>query len=571
MSYFVLLIGNINFVLLIGNINFVLLIGNINFVFIPDTYVPLFRCRLALTLNANMKLSLCTGVLMFMVVANPWGCAEGAKVLLYPYDSGFNSRLLNMGKLGSILQGRGHNVSFLVNSHVVKRLNPENIQPIIYPIPEGLHVGEIPDVTDDLIKYMRSGTGFVRQAQRRGELQLPYCEALLRSARLLQQLKRENFDLLIVDNLLDCGRIILDYFDIPTILYSNFGFPAQSDVIYPAITSFVCGAMSFVCETDQLTFVERASNLVKTGLLNMVFMPSIREKFQSLRLKYGFNTSLSVHDSFRNSVVIVNAHFAMDYPRPLMTNVILISGLFYDPKPLPHDIMELVENSPHDAVVVVSFGTLYPQLGDEITGIMAQVLSRLPVTVLWSYKGKPLKGHGSNINFPQADILAHPKTKLFVTHCGISGTFEAVQNGIPVIAVPIMSDQNYNAAKLVSRAKIGVRVEIKTMTEEEFEESVLEVFSNPVYAENAKRISSIINDHDMNPKDKLSYWVDYVIKHQGAAHLVSTTASNLNHFQFYSVDVVLFLIVSCLSFLAACAFLLYLSIRFVLRHSTKGN
>jgi UDP:flavonoid glycosyltransferase YjiC (YdhE family) len=37
---------------------------------------------------------------------------------------------------------------------------------------------------------------------------------------------------------------------------------------------------------------------------------------------------------------------------------------------------------------------------------------------------------------PQNDLLGHPKTKLFITHCGKNGIFEALYHGIPMIGFP---------------------------------------------------------------------------------------------------------------------------------------
>lgn len=51
---------------------------------------------------------------------------------------------------------------------------------------------------------------------------------------------------------------------------------------------------------------------------------------------------------------------------------------------------------------------------------------------------------------PQNDILAHPSTKVFVTHAGANSLHEAAYHGTPVVAVPFLGDQPHNAAKVAS-------------------------------------------------------------------------------------------------------------------------
>ena len=49
---------------------------------------------------------------------------------------------------------------------------------------------------------------------------------------------------------------------------------------------------------------------------------------------------------------------------------------------------------------------------------------------------------------PQNDVLAHPGTKVFVTHGGANSVYEAAFHGIPIVALPIFAEQPHNAAKV---------------------------------------------------------------------------------------------------------------------------
>lgn len=48
-----------------------------------------------------------------------------------------------------------------------------------------------------------------------------------------------------------------------------------------------------------------------------------------------------------------------------------------------------------------------------------------------------------NLTFPE-----HENVKLFISHAGILSTIEAVDAGIPVVAIPLFGDQYGNAAVL---------------------------------------------------------------------------------------------------------------------------
>jgi len=49
---------------------------------------------------------------------------------------------------------------------------------------------------------------------------------------------------------------------------------------------------------------------------------------------------------------------------------------------------------------------------------------------------------------PQSSLLAHPQTRLFISHCGLNALFEAAHYGVPVLAIPLSADQHNHAAKV---------------------------------------------------------------------------------------------------------------------------
>lgn len=59
---------------------------------------------------------------------------------------------------------------------------------------------------------------------------------------------------------------------------------------------------------------------------------------------------------------------------------------------------------------------------------------------------------------PQAEILGHPSTGGFVTHCGWNSVLESIVNGVPMVAWPLYSEQKMNANMLSEELGVAVRV-----------------------------------------------------------------------------------------------------------------
>ncbi|CAH1424190.1 unnamed protein product [Lactuca virosa] len=60
---------------------------------------------------------------------------------------------------------------------------------------------------------------------------------------------------------------------------------------------------------------------------------------------------------------------------------------------------------------------------------------------------------------PQEDVLAHPATGCFWTHCGWNSTLESICEGVPMVCSPCFVDQPVNARYVSDVWKIGVLLE----------------------------------------------------------------------------------------------------------------
>ncbi|XP_026814744.1 UDP-glucuronosyltransferase 2B2-like [Rhopalosiphum maidis] len=258
-----------------------------------------------------------------------------------------------------------------------------------------------------------------------------------------------------------------------------------------------------------------------------------------------------VGEPAKPSVVFVNSHHVTEPTMLLPRNVVHVGGIHLDRASsgkLPTNIKEFIENSPH-GVIYFTFGSVVAMssLPDHIQDTFKNVFRQIPQRVLWKFEGE-MKDKPDNVMtgnwFPQRDVLLHPNVKLFISHGGISGVYEAVDAGVPVLGFPLYYDQPRNLQSLVD-AGMAITMELLSITEQQFLHGIRELLHNTNYTKNAVITAERFKDRPMMPQELVVYWTEYVLRHNGAHHLKSE-ALNLTWYQYMLLDVILVFIVSFL-------------------------
>ncbi|KAM0907514.1 hypothetical protein ACQ4PT_016036 [Festuca glaucescens] len=60
---------------------------------------------------------------------------------------------------------------------------------------------------------------------------------------------------------------------------------------------------------------------------------------------------------------------------------------------------------------------------------------------------------------PQVEVLRHPATGAFVTHCGWNSALEAVAAGVPMVCWPMYAEQRMNKVFIVEEMRLGVAMD----------------------------------------------------------------------------------------------------------------
>ncbi|CAK9168980.1 unnamed protein product [Ilex paraguariensis] len=137
-------------------------------------------------------------------------------------------------------------------------------------------------------------------------------------------------------------------------------------------------------------------------------------------------------------------------------------------KPNTGACIEWLNERQKGSVIYVSFGSM-AELGIEQTQELAWGLRGSNFFFLWVVReseAAKLPKHfveetsekGLMVSWcPQLEVLQHQAIGCFVTHCGWNSTLEALSLGVPMVAMPIWTDQTTNAKYVKDVWKVGVR------------------------------------------------------------------------------------------------------------------
>ncbi|XP_072036741.1 UDP-glucuronosyltransferase 2A2-like [Amphiura filiformis] len=371
--------------------------------------------------------------------------------------------------------------------------------------------------------------------------------SVLANPKILSTLRDSNFDLSIADM---SGCIIYQY------LYKYMGIPyvALSAVLtIPHLALFVNRTPlnpTYIPEASSgfdhaMSFPQRVKNVGISLLVTVIF--HVRPDPYREVSQHGL--TIFSEDA---ELILINTNFVLDFPRPFLPNTKAVGGLTVGPgRPLAMEWIEFLESAGEDGVVLFSMGSYANGIDEDVAGLFAGAFAQLSQKVIWKLNGKPSATLTPNVKvvdwIPQNDLLGHPQIKAFVYHCGLNGVWEAVYHGVPMVAVPLFADQYDNAQRLVSRG-MAVKVDISTLTSDELAQAIRTVISDPIYKNNATRISAIFRDSPRTPTELAADWVEYVIRHGGAKHLRSA-ALDLNIFQYLLLDVIAVLLLAFVTFM----------------------
>ncbi|XP_076454228.1 UDP-glucuronosyltransferase 1-2-like [Babylonia areolata] len=244
----------------------------------------------------------------------------------------------------------------------------------------------------------------------------------------------------------------------------------------------------------------------------------------------------------RAEVFVVESDHILDYPKPTLPNVKMIGGTAPCPaKALPPEFQSFMDSA-KEGVVIVSFGTYVLSLPKHISDKILQVLLQLPMkSVFRSNLTSPdPKKILTAAWTPQNDLLGHPHTKVFVSHCGKNGQYEALYHAVPIVATPLFADQRYNAERVRVKGFAEV-LDLNTCTTEQMRSTILTVANEPRYKQAVVKRSRLFRELYGIPMETAAYWLDHVMEYGG--DYMRSAGQQMPLYQYLLLDVFLFIFV----------------------------
>ncbi|XP_013113908.2 UDP-glucosyltransferase 2 [Stomoxys calcitrans] len=464
---------------------------------------------------------------------------QGAKILsIFPYPG--PSQYIYISALLKALAERGHEVTSISTYPQKEKL--KNFRDVA--VMENIHLFE------GFIEEAASGEkkSYIQEFLELAEPGKLVVTNVLENAEVKKIMKNEKFDLIISEVLVSEALLGLgEHFKAPIVAVSTFGTINFIDYLVGNTSPLSYIPHISVPYGNHMSLKERAANLLMETVDQLCFNHFVLPLQEEIYRKYFPSAQLSLDQARKNvSLVLLNDHFTLRFPRPYVPNMIEVGGLHVkaNPDPLTEDLQEYLDKA--------SEGVIYFSLGSNIQSkdlssnslkVLLEGFRELKIKVLWKFEAEDLPGKPDNVLirkwFNQPAILAHPNVKLFISHGGYMSTIETIFHGTPVLGLPIIADQFMNVKNAV-KAGYALELQLNEMTKDSFKKTIKELWSNPKYSEAVGRLSKRYRDQPMTPLETAIYWVEYVLRNEGAPYM-RNAGQDLSFMEYHNLDVFLLL------------------------------
>ncbi|XP_006866872.1 PREDICTED: UDP-glucuronosyltransferase 1-8-like [Chrysochloris asiatica] len=153
-----------------------------------------------------------------------------------------------------------------------------------------------------------------------------HCRSLFNDIKLVEFIKESSFDAVFTDPFDLCGLIVAKYFSLPSVVFTRglFCHYLEEGAQCPSPVSYVPrGLLGF---SDTMTIRERVRNLIfhmEEHLFCHYFLKDVLEAASEI-----LQTPVTAYDLHSHtSIWLLRTDFVLDYPKPVMPNMVFIGGI----------------------------------------------------------------------------------------------------------------------------------------------------------------------------------------------------------------------------------------------------
>uniref|UniRef100_UPI00398EB0BE UDP-glucuronosyltransferase 3A1-like n=1 Tax=Pristiophorus japonicus TaxID=55135 RepID=UPI00398EB0BE len=374
------------------------------------------------------------------------------------------------------------------------------------------------------------------------------CEWILGDIDLMNSLTGEHFDIAVIDAFNPCTFLVAEKLSLQFVAVHSGNFWNGNQIGLPSPPSYVPVYRSLL--TDRMDFWGRLKNSMMF-LSSFVVEGMIQARFErAIKARFPAGSEPSLSELYRRAELIMyNTDFSIEFPRPLLPNVVYIGGLLSKPaKPVSQELEDFILAAGESGFVVVTLGSMLSSVNMlAVLREMNTAFSQLPQVVIWRHVHHHWPSDvrpAPNVKLvdwlPQNDLLGHPKARLLVTHGGHNSLMEAVYHGVPVIGIPLFGDQFDNMVRVEAKG-LGVTIQVNQLHARGFSQAMATVIGDKRYKASTLALSRVHRSHPFPPGQRLVRWVDHIVQLGGGEHL-RAFGLQLPWYQEYLIDVILFLL-----------------------------
>ena len=305
---------------------------------------------------------------------------------------------------------------------------------------------------------------------------------LLRDAP--KAIKEAGVEALLVDQASSEGGTVAEFLDIPFISICSAVVLNREESVPPYFTTWEYNP----------AWWGRLRNRLGYRILNRLGKP-ITEVINRYRQEWNLPIQSSPNERYSQLAQISQQPAELEFPREELPQWFHFTGPYHSPvgREVPGFPYEKLTGQP---LIYASLGTVqnrlirvFQQIAEACVGLDAQLIISLGGSAkpesLPELAGSPLVVEYA----PQLELLQ--KATLTITHAGMNTTLECLNNGVPMVAIPIANDQPGIAARVVW-AGCGEAIPLKRVNVSRLKTAIQKVLREDSYKNNALRLQEAI-------------------------------------------------------------------------------